>query len=62
MVHVPSLTDLQGEEERAREEEEEAVERKRLAAKKLAMKRGLSLEDLNQVSHSLESRSSLLLY
>jgi hypothetical protein len=53
VMSVPSITDLRGEEERAREEEEEAVERKRIAAKKLALKRGLSLENLQQVSHFL---------
>lgn len=40
-VDVPSLTDLQHEEERVRHEEEQEVERKRQAAVKLAMERGL---------------------
>ncbi|TID27453.1 Obg-like ATPase 1 [Venturia nashicola] len=39
---VPSLTDLKLEEERARIEEEQAVEKKREAAKRLALQRGLS--------------------
>lgn len=41
LVKVPSLTDLQQEEERVRHEEEQEVERKRQAAAKLAMERGL---------------------
>lgn len=39
---VPTLTDLKLEEERARIEEEQAVEKKREAAKRLALRRGLS--------------------
>jgi hypothetical protein len=41
MAETPSLTDLQQEEERVRHEEELEVERKRQAAVKLAVKRGL---------------------
>jgi hypothetical protein len=39
---IPTLVDLKVEEERARIEEEEAVEKKREAAKRLALHRGLS--------------------
>lgn len=49
LVEVPSVTDLKMEEERIRRQEEEDVERKRRAAKKLAMKRGLSFDELNKV-------------
>jgi hypothetical protein len=41
IVEVPSITDLQADEERVRLEEEHEVERKRQAAVKLAMERGL---------------------
>jgi hypothetical protein len=41
MAETPSLTDLQQEEERVRHEEELEVERKRQAAVKLAVERGL---------------------
>ncbi|CAG8977932.1 hypothetical protein HYALB_00001812 [Hymenoscyphus albidus] len=44
-IDAPSLSDLQQEEERVRREEDDEVERKRLAAAKLAMKRGLHVED-----------------
>ncbi|KAI9814910.1 MAG: hypothetical protein M1832_005638 [Thelocarpon impressellum] len=46
MIEVPSLTDLQKEEERLRTDEEREVERKREAAKDLALKRGLSYDEL----------------
>lgn len=42
IVEVPSMTDLQREEERLQREEDEEVERKREAAGKLARERGLS--------------------
>jgi hypothetical protein len=41
MIEAPSLTDLQHEEERVRMEEDEEVERKRQAAVRLAVERGL---------------------
>lgn len=44
-VEAPSLTDLQQEEERVRREEDDEVERKRQAAARLAMERGLHVED-----------------
>jgi hypothetical protein len=40
-VNVPTLSELQAEEERVRREEETSVEKKRVAAKKLAEQRGL---------------------
>jgi len=45
MMETPSLTDLQQEEERVRHEEELEVERKRQAAVKLAVERGLHAGD-----------------
>jgi len=45
-VKVPSLTDLQQEEERIRLEEDGEVERKREAAAKLAAERGLRKDDI----------------
>jgi hypothetical protein len=42
---IPSLTDLQQEEERVRQEEEAEVEQKRVAATRLAAKRGLSINE-----------------
>jgi hypothetical protein len=45
IINIPSLTDLQQEEERIRHEEDGEVERKRLAAAKLAMERGLHVGD-----------------
>jgi hypothetical protein len=41
-MNVPTLSDLQAEEERVRREEEEVIEKKRVAAKKLAEERGLT--------------------
>jgi hypothetical protein len=53
VVEVPSLTDLQQEEERIRLEEDGEVERKREAAARLAMERGLrKSEDAETVSES----------
>lgn len=53
IMEVPSLTDLQQEEERIRLEEDTEVERKREAAAKLAMERGLrKSEDAETVSES----------
>ena len=43
-IDAPSMTDLQKEEERLREEEEREVNRKREAARSLAMERGMSHE------------------
>ncbi|KAE9366165.1 hypothetical protein N431DRAFT_351824 [Stipitochalara longipes BDJ] len=50
MAETPSLTDLQQEEERIRHEEELEVERKRQAAVKLAVERGLHAEDSTEVA------------
>ena len=50
MVETPSLTDLQQEEERVRHEEELEVERKRQAAVKLAVERGLHAGDPAEIS------------
>ena len=52
MVEAPSLTDLQQEEERIRMEEDEEVERKRQAAVRLAVERGLHMEDQSEESVS----------
>jgi hypothetical protein len=52
MAETPSLTDLQQEEERVRHEEEVEVERKRQAAVKLAVERGLHAGDTAEVSIS----------
>ncbi|CZR57933.1 uncharacterized protein PAC_07823 [Phialocephala subalpina] len=49
LVDVPSLTDLQQEEESVRHEEEQEVERKRQAASKLAMERGLHAGEGSEV-------------
>lgn len=45
MVKTPSLTDLQHEEERVRQEEDAEVERKRQAAARLAVERGLHVDE-----------------
>ncbi|KAG0645336.1 hypothetical protein D0Z07_8916 [Hyphodiscus hymeniophilus] len=45
MVETPSLTDLQAEEERIRVEEDAEVKRKRQAATRLALERGLHVEE-----------------
>ncbi|KAL3428289.1 hypothetical protein PVAG01_01798 [Phlyctema vagabunda] len=50
MVETPTLTDLQQEEERIREEEDGEVERKRQAAARLAHERGLQLRDKDNES------------
>ena len=52
MAETPSLTDLQQEEDRVRHEEELEVERKRQAAVKLAVERGLHAGDIPEVSIS----------
>ncbi|KAF4629897.1 hypothetical protein G7Y89_g8245 [Cudoniella acicularis] len=53
IIETPSLKDLQEEEERIRLEEDGEVERKRLAAAKLAMERGLHVgEDTETISES----------
>lgn len=48
MIEAPSLTDLQQEEERVRQEEDEEVERKRNAAIRLAVERGLQSDEPDQ--------------
>ena len=53
MVETPSLTDLQAEEERVRLEEDGEVERKRQAAVRLAVERGLN------VGEELETEESV---
>ena len=45
MAETPSLTDLQAEEERIRMEEDREIERKRQAAVRLAVERGLHVND-----------------
>lgn len=52
MVETSSLTDLQQEEERIRHEEEMEVERKRQAAVKLAIERGLHAEEPESISET----------
>ncbi|PVH78224.1 hypothetical protein DL98DRAFT_516891 [Cadophora sp. DSE1049] len=52
MVETPSLTDLQLEEERIRHEEEMEVERKRQAAVKLAVERGLHAGEPESISET----------
>ncbi|KAK4177477.1 hypothetical protein QBC36DRAFT_371552 [Triangularia setosa] len=42
---VPSMEELQQEEERAKREEDEEIEKRRRAASRLAVKRGLSVDD-----------------
>lgn len=62
VVETPTLTDLQHEEERIREEEDAEIERKRIAAARLAKDRGLhvgeseqdSLPDLKSEIHVVE--------
>ena len=48
-----SLTDLKQEEERVRREEEAQVEERRQAAQRLALERGLSMDDRPDVRYSL---------
>lgn len=48
IVETPSLTDLQQEEERIRMEEDGEVERKRQAAARLAIKRGLHVDESSE--------------
>ncbi|KAK4169155.1 hypothetical protein QBC43DRAFT_85957 [Cladorrhinum sp. PSN259] len=57
-ISVPSLEELQQEEEQARREEDEELERRRRAASQLAMKRGLSVENLTALPDDLEELSS----
>ncbi|KAJ5895223.1 hypothetical protein N7495_006914 [Penicillium taxi] len=52
-VDSPSIADLKSEEDRAALEEESKIERKRLAAQELAMKRGLDLADADMVRWSI---------
>jgi hypothetical protein len=60
MAETPSLTDLQQEEERVRHEEELEVERKRLAAVKLAVERGLHAGDSAEVPVSETKQEPLV--
>lgn len=53
MVETPSLTDLQQEEERIRLEEDGELERKRQAAARLAVKRGLSVDEPSEPEESV---------
>ena len=48
-VITPSLSDLKVEEDQAALEEESRIERKRLAAQELALKRGLDPRDADMV-------------
>lgn len=60
-VQAPSLTDLKLEEERLRLEEEAEVERKREAAQRLALERGLSgHKDDIKVCHTMRSLTILV--
>tara|TARA_R110002060_G_scaffold39189_1_gene50366 strand:+ start:327 stop:653 length:327 start_codon:yes stop_codon:yes gene_type:complete len=52
MAETPSLNDLQQEEERIRHEEEMEVERKRQAAVKLAVERGLHVGESESISET----------
>ncbi|KAE8452429.1 hypothetical protein EG329_000331 [Mollisiaceae sp. DMI_Dod_QoI] len=52
VAEVPSLTELQLEEERVRHEEESEVERKRQAAAQLAMERGLHAGEGSEVTEA----------
>ena len=53
MVEVPSLNELQHEEQRLREEEDEEVEQKREAATRLAIERGLHDAQTEEVKRDL---------
>ncbi|KAG7288799.1 hypothetical protein NEMBOFW57_005157 [Staphylotrichum longicolle] len=53
-VQVPSMEDLQREEEQAEREEYEEIERRRLAASQLAIQRGLSRDDLHDTPETLD--------
>lgn len=55
---VPSLTDLKQEEERVHREEEEGIERKRQAAQRLALQRGLSNREEDITVFSIPSPST----
>lgn len=55
---VPSMSDLEKEEERVRREEEEELKTKREAAGRLAMKRGLSISDPSTTSSEQEMSAS----
>jgi hypothetical protein len=57
--NIPTLSDLQAEEERVQQEEEAAVEKKRLAATRLALRRGLSYPDLESKSEGPQSPSPI---
>ncbi|KAK4228226.1 hypothetical protein QBC38DRAFT_362257 [Podospora fimiseda] len=58
-ISVPSLEELQQEEERVQREEDEEIERRRRAASQLALKRGLSADDLAGLPDTLEEVSSI---
>jgi hypothetical protein len=60
MAETPSLTDLQREEDRVRHEEELEVERKRQAAVKLAVERGLHAGDATEVPISETKQEPLV--
>lgn len=53
MVETTSLTDLQAEEQRVRVEEDEEVERKRQAAARLAVQRGLTVHEPFETEESV---------
>ncbi|CAL3963209.1 hypothetical protein PZA11_000896 [Diplocarpon coronariae] len=59
MVGTPSLSDLQREEERVWHEEELDVERKRQAAVKLAVDRGLHIQQMEAVPEAKMERSQV---
>ncbi|KAI9724528.1 MAG: hypothetical protein M1812_000596 [Candelaria pacifica] len=54
----PTITDLKQEEEQVRDEEDAEVERKRLAAQRLATERGLSATEENKVAEQAKEISS----
>jgi hypothetical protein len=53
-IRVPSMEDLQREEEQAEREEYEEIERRRIAASQLAIQRGLSRDDLHDTPETLD--------
>ncbi|KAI0169575.1 hypothetical protein GGR52DRAFT_473188 [Hypoxylon sp. FL1284] len=59
LVSTPSLEDLRLEEERLEREEDELIEKKRMAAADLALRRGLSRENL-QVESVPEAKSEIV--
>ncbi|KAI1449955.1 hypothetical protein F5Y02DRAFT_370509 [Annulohypoxylon stygium] len=59
LLSTPSLDDLRLEEERAGREEDEVIEKKRHAAAELALKRGLSRENL-QIASVREAKSEMV--